>query len=65
LGAAGAKALGRRFRCTSSPLSGDDQIRTHIGRNVSAEFFERESSSPDTVVTMNRVDAEGDRLRAE
>jgi SnoaL-like domain len=70
LGAAGAAALARLFTddVYLEPFSaGDGQIRTHIGNHVIAEFFKDSVNhrSPDMVVTVNRIDAEGDRLRAE
>jgi ketosteroid isomerase-like protein len=71
LGAAGATALTRLFTDDAvyiEPFSGGDgQTRTHVGRDVIAEFF-RDSVNhrpPDMVVTMNRIDAEGQRVRAE
>ena len=71
LGAAGATTLARLFTEDAvyiEPFSGGDGgPRTHTGRNVIAEFF-RDSMNhrpPDMVVTMNRIDAEGQRVRAE
>jgi ketosteroid isomerase-like protein len=71
LGAAGATALARLFTDDAvyiEPFSGGDgETRIHIGREVIAEFF-RDSVNhrpPDMVVRMNRIDAEGDRVRAE
>ena len=71
LGAAGAAALARLFTDDAvyiEPFSGGDGLtRTHIGRDVIAEFF-RDSVNhrpPDMMVTMNRIDAEGQRVRAE
>jgi ketosteroid isomerase-like protein len=71
LGAAGATALARLFTDDAvyiEPFSGGDgQTRVHIGREVIAEFF-RDSVNhrpPDMVVRMNRIDAEGDRVRVE
>jgi len=71
LGAAGATALARLFTddaVSIEPFSGGDgHPRTHIGRDVIVEFF-RDSANhrpSDMVVTMNRLDAEGQRVRAE
>lgn len=71
MGAAGAGALAELFSDDAvyvEPFSGGDgRPRTHAGKRVIGEFFKDSVGQrpPDMVVTMNRVDAEGERLRAE
>jgi len=71
MGAAGAETMADLFTddaIYSEPFSGGDgRNRTHVGKHVIREFFKDSINHrpPDMVVTMDRVDVDGDRLRAE
>ncbi len=71
MGAAGAGPLTELFSDDAvyiEPFSGGDgRTRTHVGKRIIGEFFKNAVNQRprDMVVTMNRIDAEGERLRAE
>ena len=71
LGAAGARTIAELFTDDAvyiEPFSGGDgRPRQHVGKKVIAEFFKDSINHrpSDMTVTVERLDAEDDRVRAE